>query len=539
MRDFISRPTTLFVPIVLLLVPIVLVSTAPAAAQDRGPEPVAVYRAYLEALARAASLHDLSSYMPAEMTAMLEEVSEVDGAAYLGMLRQEAEGAPPGEWRVVRREETEDLVSIVVRGVREGSGAIVQLEGDLTLVREEDGWKLENTPSWQVVEVLPAHLATDAAPRPLGPATLKRRAGAYEPSTYTDVADLDGSGESWEGSAVFDPRGQYVLLANVRSGSINLLDVDGFGEVWTAPVQPHYGGVSFRADGRGLALLGQANVPEVLPLGANLDGTPPAGGYFFARPALSAAAAVVHGRVRWSDLAHHPAEAILALAIADHEDETRGAVVFQPAGDGLWLPGEPANPRVWDLDVEPIWITWAPTGDRLAWTSSNARGAGSSVHVREYPEGGRVLTLSHPAFSHPDLVSGRPVFSPDGRRVAAIGWDNVAVVWDANSGEVLASMPGIARLAFAPDGEHLLAVRDVGMVVEAGVGDRILVWRIGAPEPERALPAFPPGEDGRPRTVAAVAVSPNGRFLIAVSDAGDVRLWDAEAEPGSRLPRAR
>jgi WD40 repeat protein len=533
MRDAISWTASLLVAVALLPAGAVLASAVPAAAQDRGPDAMAIYRSYLEDLRRAESLRDLSPYMPAEMTALLGDISEEEGAVHLETLRQEAAGAPPGAWSVVHREERERRVSLVLRGLRDGSGALVQLEGDLTLVREEAGWKLENIPSWHAVGVLPADLRTDAAPRPLGPAAEQRAAGAYEPSAYAAVAEVDGSGASWEGTAAFDPRGAYVLLANSRSSSIQLLDVDGLGEVWTAPTQQHYGGASFRPDGRGLALLGRAAMPEVLPLAANLEASLAGGEYFFARPALAEAAAAVGGRVRWTDLAYHPAEPILALAVADHEDETRGAIVFQPTGDGLWLPGEPETPRVWDLDVEPFWITWAPTGDRLAWTSSNAQGPGSSVHVREYADGGRVLDLSHPAFSHPDLMAFRPVFSSDGRRVAAIGWDYVAVVWDATTGDVLGSMPGIARLAFAPDGEHVLAVRDVGMVVEAGTGDRILVWRIGAPEPVRALPAFPPGEDGLPRTVAALAVSPNGRFLLAVSNAGDVRLWDAEGGAGS------
>lgn len=534
MRDPVSSTSSRLLPLAASLVAMGLATAAPAAAQDRGPDPLVFYRAFLEDLRGAESLQDLTPYMPAEAAAMFGEISEEDEGAYLEMLRQEADGAPPGEWIVAQREDVEGGVRVVLQGVREDAGAVIRLENEVSLVREGDGWKIESLGSWAPVEVMPAALPAEAGPRPPGPGAVKRESGSYEATAYVPVADVEGSGGGWDGTMTFDPRGRYVLLAGGSSG-VRLLELGGLGEVWSAPIR-RYGGLAFRPDGRGLATLGDAHVPEVLPLTANLEGAPPSGGYFFARPALAEAAAVVDGRVRWNDLAYHPTDPILALAIADYEDESRAAIVFQPAGDGLWLPGEREEPRVWQLDAEAYWIAWAATGGRLAWTSPNARAQGSSVHVRDYPDGGQALTLSHPAFSHPDLMAGRPVFSPDGRRVAAIGWDQVAVVWDATTAEVLGSIPGIDRLAFAPDGEHVLAVRRTGMTVEAGVADRILVWRIGASEPVQALPAFSPGEDGFARTVAGLGVSPNGRFLVAVSNRGDVRLWDAEGEAGSGAP---
>jgi WD40 repeat protein len=83
----------------------------------------------------------------------------------------------------------------------------------------------------------------------------------------------------------------------------------------------------------------------------------------------------------------------------------------------------------------------------------------------------------------------------------------------------------MARVVFAPDGRHLFAVRDAGVQIEPGVADEILVYRLGAAAPVHTIPAF--RSEGQARAVVGLELSPNGRFLIAVSDRGDVRLWDA------------
>jgi hypothetical protein len=50
---------------------------------------------------------------------------------------------------------------------------------------------------------------------------------------------------------------------------------------------------------------------------------------------------------------------------------------------------------------------------------------------------------------------------------------------------------------------------------------------IGTAEPAHTISAFPRAEGGFAHQVTGLAVSPNGRFLIAVNEQGDVRLWDA------------
>ena len=84
------------------------------------------------------------------------------------------------------------------------------------------------------------------------------------------------------------------------------------------------------------------------------------------------------------------------------------------------------------------------------------------------------------------------------------------------------------ELAFRPDGKYLAAGDESGQVT---------VWDGDADEPLGIIPASPV-RDGTPRRVSSLAFSPNGRTLAAASDDGTLRLWDTESSRpmGSALP---
>ncbi len=532
-----------------LLLALIAVGLTPlsSAAQDREDDAIGVYRAYLAAVERAHSLEGLSAYMSAEVSGTIADLPEEEGAAVLEMLREESRGAPSGEWEVVEREMTDERAELVIRGALVDDDAIVRRQSTVSLRLEAGDWKLERAGNWSTVEVLPAVGPGNAEPPPPGPGTEEIGSDPYQVTAYAPAATAAGAAGQWEGSVVFDPRGHLVAVTDGRSGEIRLLELDSLREKWSAQTDSRgfsfTHAISFRWDGRALATLAASgSVPEVLPLAANLEGARPDAGYFFSRPALTEAAAAIPGRPKWVSLASHPTEPVLALGQGDYDDEGTGAVVFQPTGAGLWLPGVEAPRAVWPTDSEPWSVTWAPDGGRLAWQVPTLGAEHEApVYVRDYPEGEAARALSRAGFVP---VLGGLVFSPDGRRLAAKGsippenegsdWDVGVAIWDATSVEDLKLLRGVDRVAFAPDGEHLFAVRHSGMALEAGVGDEILVWRLGVPEPGHAISAFPPDEEHpRPRKVAALGVSPNGRFLIAVSNQGDVRLWDAEGGAGA------
>jgi WD40 repeat protein len=83
-------------------------------------------------------------------------------------------------------------------------------------------------------------------------------------------------------------------------------------------------------------------------------------------------------------------------------------------------------------------------------------------------------------------------------------------------------------LAFSPDGKYLAAGDESGQVT---------VWDSDANEHLGILPASP-AADGKPRHVSALAFSPDGRTLAAAGYDGTLRLWDTDSSRpiGSALP---
>ncbi|MFF7446002.1 MULTISPECIES: helix-turn-helix domain-containing protein [unclassified Streptomyces] len=83
-------------------------------------------------------------------------------------------------------------------------------------------------------------------------------------------------------------------------------------------------------------------------------------------------------------------------------------------------------------------------------------------------------------------------------------------------------------LAFSPDGKYLAAGDESGQVT---------VWDGDAHKSRGVLPASPV-RDGTPRRVSSLAFSPDGRILAAAGDDGTLRLWDPDANRpiGSALP---
>ena len=246
--------------------------------------------------------------------------------------------------------------------------------------------------------------------------------------------------------------------------------------------------------------------------------------------------------------------------LAGHRDRVQ-AVAF--ARDGAWLVSgsDDRTLRVWDVRArrllrvigalgrvqrlavlrEPTHVatTCFPGDERLVRVWDIATGAtvrtlrghsGPARSVAASPDGSRIasgafvgdLRLWDAATGQPLATFGREhgndtlamAYAPDGGRIATGSWDRTVRLWDAGSCEPLAELRGhlhpVVALAFAPDGQTL-ASGDVSGAVKLWdlLSQReLLTLRHGAP-------------------VNTLAFAPDGRLLVSGGDDGRVRLWEA------------
>jgi WD40 repeat protein len=111
-------------------------------------------------------------------------------------------------------------------------------------------------------------------------------------------------------------------------------------------------------------------------------------------------------------------------------------------------------------------------------------------------------------------------FSPDGKRLASGGVDNILRLWDVEAGECLLSVElnlrSLTSLAFSPDGRYLL----LGHYSDPSVL-LLLDSETGQPLKSIALPQW--------SSVRSVAFSPDGRFFAVCGREGNkpvARVWE-------------
>ena len=151
-------------------------------------------------------------------------------------------------------------------------------------------------------------------------------------------------------------------------------------------------------------------------------------------------------------------------------------------------------------------VAFSPDGTRIA--SASADGI---VRLWNAASGELLATLTH------EKSVGSVAFSPDGTRIATGSSDNTVRLWDAASGKLLETLTGheenVMSVAFSPDGAHIAsAARD----------QTVRLWDAESGEPLTTLTGYEVADDLR------VAFSPDGmRFASASTSANNtVKLWD-------------
>ena len=182
-----------------------------------------------------------------------------------------------------------------------------------------------------------------------------------------------------------------------------------------------------------------------------------------------------------------------------------------------------------DESQYPFPTAWSWDGSRLADPS----------RVWDANSGEVMASLHDPAQQHmPDRVAWRP----DGERLASADSLDMQppVIWDSHSGEVLLTLNSNTKdlhplwlgLAWSPDGKHLAAVGSLrypnGGEYDEGM---ILIWNTGTGQQEQLLTSGM--LDYRLWTVAW---SPDGQYMAVGSTDCEIFLWDiAQGKPLARL----
>ncbi len=171
-----------------------------------------------------------------------------------------------------------------------------------------------------------------------------------------------------------------------------------------------------------------------------------------------------------------------------------------------------------------VYIAISPAGDRLA-----TKGDGGFIRVWRVNDGvidpAPLLTLEDMGMGCKSSTSNKLMFSPDGRRLAAVGcnpdYSQVVRLVDAQTGELIRKFTPdweeLLGLGFSPDGRWLGAFNGYG---------QITLWDVENGQDLLTFQAHVPGQASFAMT--CFDFTPDGRRLATGGEDGALKLWSLE-----------
>ncbi len=153
-----------------------------------------------------------------------------------------------------------------------------------------------------------------------------------------------------------------------------------------------------------------------------------------------------------------------------------------------------------------IAVDYSPDGKKLV-----TGGQSNEVCLWDAKTGNKLATMK----GHTDNVVAVK-FSPNGRLIASGGVDNKLIIWDAISGEMMFKIAGhkdyVRHVAFSPDNK---------LVASASWDNTAMVWNTRTGELITTI-------SGHLDNVTTVAFSPDGKELLTGSGDKTIRAWDTQ-----------
>jgi WD40 repeat protein len=306
-------------------------------------------------------------------------------------------------------------------------------------------------------------------------------------TTWNPRADVVTSEKSIIEGIAFNRDGTKVAVAE-QNGTIQLWDPRSTSNVGT-PLVGHSGRVNSVAFDPAADLLAAGEQ----------DGTVSLWG-----PDYSAPPRVIPGTSRVRGIAFSSDGTLLALAAGNTVK--------------LWRPSSesPARSALAGPRAEVLAVAFSPVSHLIAGGSADKK-----IYIWDADTSELRKTLTTPS----DVTA--VAFGPDGRHLASGGADNSVQVWDVAAGKsVLGPLKGhtdlVTAVTYTAGGRFLISSSDDG---------RIIFWDSVSGDPVGNPLSQPSANPMLPNSVSGIALSPDGRFLVAGGVNREVRLWPGQPTP--------